>query len=357
MKHITHPNIAKLNEVLSSHSKIYLVLELVTGGELFHRLKENGAMSESESRYYFQQIISGVSFCAKQRIAHRDLKLENILLDEKGTVKISDFGLSGLFNYDPNKLQLMHTTCGTVNYLAPEVFGNLGYDGHVADIWSCGVILYALLTGMLPFEDDLISRLIEKIVSANYEMPKTLSSEAQDLISQILNPDPRTRITIQRIKEHPWFMEGYYEPEGIFEEVDERQVNQALRKSTEIIDVPRPMSGFELIMYCGGMVMNKMFDNGQSHNHAIHFLTEQNPEVISTRLYVALQTAGAKVRRDTNYRMNAEFKNPKLIFQTVEMFEIVPNLYIVVFTRSSGNLQSHIDAFERVKSLLADIVQ
>lgn len=97
----------------------------------------------------------------------------------------------------------MHTTCGTVNYLAPEVFGNLGYDGHVADIWSCGVILYALLTGHLPFEDETISKLIEKIVSARYEIPKNISPQARDLLTKILNPDPRTRLSIVKIQEHP----------------------------------------------------------------------------------------------------------------------------------------------------------
>lgn len=134
MKHIRHPNIVKLFEVLSSHSKIYLVLELVTGGELFDKVKETGPMPESQARSYFQQIISAVSFCECQNIAHRDLKLENVLLDKDGNLKISDFGLSGLFKFDKFNLSLMYSTCGTINYLAPETFGNQGYDGHLSDI-------------------------------------------------------------------------------------------------------------------------------------------------------------------------------------------------------------------------------
>jgi serine/threonine protein kinase len=101
---------------------------------------------------------------------------------------------------------MLHTTCGTINYLAPEVFSNLGYDGHLADIWSSGVILYVFLAGKLPFEDDAVSRLIEKIVSANYEPPKNVSRAALDLLQQILVADPRMRIDMQRIKEHPWFV-------------------------------------------------------------------------------------------------------------------------------------------------------
>jgi serine/threonine protein kinase len=146
-------------------------------------IENDGALSEANARFYFQQLISAVSFCGKQHIAHRDLKLENMLLTEDEKLKIADFGLSGLFNFDSNQISMLHTTCGTINYLAPEVFSNLGYDGHLADTWSCGVILYVFLTGKLPFEDDYISKLIEKIVSARYEAPKNVSKSAVDLLS------------------------------------------------------------------------------------------------------------------------------------------------------------------------------
>lgn len=163
----------------------------------------------------------------------------------------------------------MHTTCGTINYLAPEVFGNHGYDGHVADLWSCGVILYALLTRQLPFEDESVSKLIDLIVSGRYEQPKNVSNAALDLLSKMLNVDPRTRIHLDQIKTHPWFKVNYVEPQGrVLED-----------RSSEIMaiddNVPHesPMNAFELLNFCAGLAMNKMFDASDSDDVNTYFLS------------------------------------------------------------------------------------
>lgn len=337
MKHINHPNVVKLYEVLSSHSKIYLVLELVTGGELLNKVKEKGNLSEEETRFYFQQIIAAVSFCEKQHIAHRDLKLENVLLDQDGRVKISDFGLSGLFKFDSTSISLMHTTCGTVNYLAPEVFGNQGYDGHVADIWSCGVILYALFTGRLPFEDDSISKLIEKIVSGKYDpITNNLSTSALDLLEKILVTDPRMRISIANIKKHPWFATNYVEPIGEFSDI-----KSPILEKQENLDIPRTMNAFELINFSAGMIINKLFDNDLP-NFTSHFLSKEDPETLAQRIRLAMEGNNCKEKVGENrYSMIFESKSPPLICVEAEVLILLPELYLVVFTRVNGVLQAY----------------
>lgn len=144
---VDHPNIVKLKEVMTSNSKIYLVLEFVGGGELFDLIKSSGKLDEDTSRKYFVQLIRALGHCKAHTIAHRDIKPENLLIDSSGDLKVSDFGLSTLFK-DPVTLNsTMQTPCGTVNYLAPEVIQNASYDGHIADIWSAGVLLYVCTCG------------------------------------------------------------------------------------------------------------------------------------------------------------------------------------------------------------------
>ncbi|KAI7739608.1 hypothetical protein M8C21_022633, partial [Ambrosia artemisiifolia] len=153
MKLIRHPNVIRMFEVMASKTKIYMVLEFVTGGELFDKIAAEGRLKEDEARKYFQQLINAVDYCHSRGVFHRDLKPENLLLDASGCLKVSDFGLSAL----PQQVRedgLLHTTCGTPNYVAPEVINNKGYDGAKADLWSCGVILFVLIAGYLPFEES-----------------------------------------------------------------------------------------------------------------------------------------------------------------------------------------------------------
>lgn len=210
MKMIRHSNVVNLLEVLASKTKIFIVLELVTGGELFDKIVAEGRLKEPEARFYFTQLINGVEYCHGQGICHRDLKPENLLLDDKLNLKISDFGLSNFYTapVDESNPVLLHTTCGTPNYVAPEVLLDKGYDGKKADVWSMGVILYVLMAGYLPFDEENISDLFRKIQNAEYTMPRWFSKEGSDLVRCILNPDPEKRYTIPMIKEHPWMKKG-----------------------------------------------------------------------------------------------------------------------------------------------------
>jgi len=210
MKMVKHKNIIHMVEVLASKTKIFIVLELVTGGELFDKIVQVGKLTDNQARFYFQQLIDGVEYCHRLGICHRDLKPENLLLDDKGDLKISDFGLSSLYVGDAEgdgtaRTELLHTTCGTPNYVAPEVLSDQGYDGKKADVWSCGVILYVLLAGFLPFDESTIVALFAKIQSADFTYPSWFTAEVRSLLDQMLVADPLQRFTLTSIKTHAWF--------------------------------------------------------------------------------------------------------------------------------------------------------
>lgn len=200
MKLISHANVLGLYEVWENKSELYLVLEYVDGGELFDYLVSRGRLCEREAVHYFKQIIQGVSYCHAFNICHRDLKPENLLLDKKNsTIKIADFGMAAL--EVSNKL--LQTSCGSPHYASPEIVMGKPYHGGPSDVWSCGIILFALLTGHLPFNDDSIKKLLLKVQSGKYQMPQNLSKEARDLISKILVVSPAKRLTTEEILRHP----------------------------------------------------------------------------------------------------------------------------------------------------------
>nr|ACJ84672.1 unknown [Medicago truncatula]AFK33832.1 unknown [Medicago truncatula] len=184
MKMVKHPNIVQLHEVMASKSKIYIAMELVRGGELFNKIVK-GRLKEDVVRVYFQQLISAVDFCHSRGVYHRDLKPENLLLDEDGNLKVSDFGLC-TFSEHLRQDGLLHTTCGTPAYVSPEVIAKKGYDGAKADIWSCGVILYVLLAGFLPFQDDNLVAMYKKPVPKSIAMRKKEKEEEEDKVFEFM---------------------------------------------------------------------------------------------------------------------------------------------------------------------------
>ncbi|KAI3454706.1 hypothetical protein Pfo_011369 [Paulownia fortunei] len=196
-----HPHVIRLYEVIETPTDIFVVMEYVTRGELFDYIVEKGRLQEDEARRFFQQIIAGLEYCHRNMVVHRDLKPENLLLDLKGNVKLADFGLSNIMRDG----HFLRTSCGSPNYAAPEVVSGKLYAGPEVDIWSCGVILYALLCGALPFDDENIPNLFKKIKSGLYTLPSHLSSGARDLIPRMLIVDPMKRITTREIRQHPWF--------------------------------------------------------------------------------------------------------------------------------------------------------
>ncbi|THU99098.1 Pkinase-domain-containing protein, partial [Dendrothele bispora CBS 962.96] len=201
LKLIDHPNIMRLYDVWDLPGELYLVLEYVQGGELFDYLCENGALSTSEALSYFQQIILAIDYCHRFNIAHRDLKPENILLDSDFNIKIADFGLAAFQSDQP-----LHSACGSPHYTAPEVLMGNGYDGIVADVWSCGIILYALLVGRLPFEAEELEDLLALICEGSFDIPSHIDPLARDLIIRMLETDVELRINLTEVQNHPFFL-------------------------------------------------------------------------------------------------------------------------------------------------------
>ena len=201
MKMCMHPHIIRLYEVIETPTELFVIIEYSSGGELFDYIVERKRLSEKEARRFFQQILSGVEYLHKHMIAHRDLKPENLLLDEHSNVKIADFGLSNCMRDG----WFLKTSCGSPNYAAPEVISGKLYAGPEVDIWSCGVILYALLCGTLPFDDESIPYLFKKIKGGIYILPSYLSDLSKNLISSMLVTDPLKRISVEQIRRHPWF--------------------------------------------------------------------------------------------------------------------------------------------------------
>ena len=206
---LNHINIVFVYAIIDTIEDYYIVMEYCKLGELFDYIVKKKRLSEEESAVFFYQIINGVEYIHSKGFAHRDLKPENILLTEDKTLKIIDFGLS----HECNEEQFLKTKCGSPSYAAPEIIARPIYNGFKIDIWCCGIILYAMLCGYLPFEGNSESesnniQLFKNILECEPELPDFLSDISKNLIYEILNPDPNERISIKKIKNHPFYLKG-----------------------------------------------------------------------------------------------------------------------------------------------------
>uniref|UniRef100_A0A3Q2CYN5 BR serine/threonine kinase 2 n=1 Tax=Cyprinodon variegatus TaxID=28743 RepID=A0A3Q2CYN5_CYPVA len=228
LKLIEHPHVLKLHDVYENKKYLYLVLEHVSGGELFDYLVKKGRLTPKEARKFFRQIISALDFCHSHSICHRDLKPENLLLDEKNNIRIADFGMASLQVGD----SLLETSCGCF-VLVCFIQGEK-YDGRKADAWSCGVILFALLVGALPFDDDNLRNLLEKVKLGVFHMPHFIPPDCQNLLRGMIEVDATKRLTLEQIQKHTWYLAGKNEPEP--EQPVPRKVAIRMLGSSEEID-------------------------------------------------------------------------------------------------------------------------
>ncbi|XP_045805377.1 CBL-interacting protein kinase 5-like isoform X5 [Trifolium pratense] len=320
---VRHPNIVEFYDVMASKTKIYFAMEYVKGGELFNKVSR-GKLREDMARKYFQQLIEAVNHCHKRGVYHRDLKLENLLLDENGDLKVSDFGLSALLE-SKKKDGLLHTTCGTPAYVAPEVIRQKGYDGAMADIWSCGIILYVLLAGYLPFNDKNLMEMYKKIAKAEFKFPQWFRSDAKRLIYRILDPDPRTRITINNIMQNSWFQKG---PMSVKDHED-----YAMK--------PYCFNAFDIISLTSGFDLSGLFEKDMSERQHARFATKKPPSIVVSKLEEIAQLDGRfKVKKQNGIvrlEGNETGINEQLSIDT-EIFEVSSSVYIVEVNKIVGDM-------------------
>ncbi|XP_016754552.2 CBL-interacting serine/threonine-protein kinase 24-like isoform X7 [Gossypium hirsutum] len=351
MKIVRHPNIVRLHEVLASRTKIYIILEFISGGELFDKIVHCGRLPENECRRYFQQLIDAVAHCHSKGVYHRDLKPENLLLDSYGDLKVSDFGLSALLQQQG--VGLLHTTCGTPNYVAPEVLSNQGYDGAAADIWSCGVILFFIMAGYLPFYEIDIPTLYKKfnvqISAGQFSSPFWFSPEANSLIKKILDPNPKTRIQIEGIKKHPWFKKNYLpvkpseeevnldDVRAVFDDIEDQYVSE---QSVAKEGGPLMMNAFEMITLSQGLNLSSLFDRQQDYvKRQTRFVSRKPPRDIISSVEAVAESMGLKVHT-RNYKTRLERISANKVGEfavVLEVFEVAPSLFMADVRKASGD--------------------
>jgi len=225
LQNLDHPNIVRLYDVIETEKYIGIVMAYANGGELFEYISENQYLSEEESAKFFIQLLDGVQYLHSRHIVHRDLKLENLLLDQKGDIIITDFGFAN--NSRKNPSGLLSTSCGSPCYAAPELVINDNYIGEAADIWSCGIILYAMLCGYLPFDDDPnnpdgenLDLLYKYILESQLTFPDYVSEDAQELVCGMLIPDPEKRWPMEKVINHRWLRNSLYNKERMNESMN-----------------------------------------------------------------------------------------------------------------------------------------
>ncbi|XP_074301308.1 CBL-interacting serine/threonine-protein kinase 4-like [Silene latifolia] len=263
MRRLDHPNILRIHEVMATKHKIYLVMELAKGGDLFAKLtrRPDHRFPEPLARRYFHQLVSALNYCHRNGVAHRDVKPQNLLLDDQANIKIADFGLSAIVQTPLNdSVHLLKTACGTPAFAAPEIVGRAGYDGSKADVWSCGVILFVLLSGYLPFDDGNLVVMYRRMCKKEYRFPSWVSKSARGLITRLLDPNPNTRLSIEGIMEDSWLKnQGMVYPRSVslgdMASLEENKTSSMASTSTS-------MNAFEIISMSSGLDLSGFFGSG-----------------------------------------------------------------------------------------------
>ncbi|KAL7193738.1 hypothetical protein ACSBR2_025373 [Camellia fascicularis] len=334
MKLLRHPNIVRIHEVIGTKTKIYIVMEYVSGGQLADKLSYINRLNEREARKHFQQLIDAVDYCHCRGVYHRDLKPENLLLNSKGNLKVSDFGLSALRK--PG--DLLSTACGSPSYVAPELLMNKGYEGAAADVWSCGVILFELLAGFLPFDDRNLMNLYKK------------------------------RITIPEIIEDQWFQTNYEPAVGI--ECDENinldDVHAAFdsikenEAKTKIPHIPSFINAFQLIAMSQDLDLSRLFEEQDNEKQKTTLGSKLTINETIEKIEAAAKDACLSVERMNNSKMKIHPKQKmtrcsRSCFDlSAEVIEVAPTHCVVEISKSAGELVLYTEFCKSLSSMLTE---
>lgn len=283
LKILKHPNIIQIFQIIEDKKNYYLIMEYAQCGELFTHIVNNKRLNENEAALFYTQLIQALAFIHKHRIVHRDIKPENLLLKENNILTIIDFGLSNMYNQN----QLLITPCGSPCYAAPEMIQGKKYNGLMVDIWSSGIVLYAMVCGYLPFEDKNNDKLYKKILSGHFEIPDRLSANCKDLIKKILKVNPKKRIKLDEIMKHPFLKTGMEWYKDIFREV----FSQKFKDEVEI--------------EVNNNIVNKMIDEmgySNENNNIINNIQANKHNNITTTYYLLLNKLNQTRIKEENKR-------------------------------------------------------
>ncbi|GLU02646.1 hypothetical protein SLE2022_198900 [Rubroshorea leprosula] len=359
-----HPNIVQLYEVMATKTKIYFIMEYCKGGELFNKVAK-GRLKEDVARKYFIQLINAVDFCHSRGVYHRDIKPENLLLDEIENLKVSDFGLSALAE-SKHQDGLLHTACGTPAYVAPEVIYRKGYDGAAADIWSCGVVLFVLLAGYLPFHDSNLMEMCRKIGKAQFKCPSWFPLEIRKLLLKMLEPNPIARISMSKIKESSWFREGLISKQKSPETETKDpasstscQDSSMMTEEKQELIQPSNLNAFDIISFSAGFDLSGLFDD-YSQKREARFTSRQPASVIISTLEETARQLRLKVKKKDEgvLKMEGLKEGRKGILSIdAEIFQVTPTFHLVELKKSNGDTMEYQQIMKQdMRPALQDIV-
>ncbi|XP_021769439.1 CBL-interacting serine/threonine-protein kinase 25-like [Chenopodium quinoa] len=349
MRLVKHPNIVELKEVMATKTKIYLVMEYVGGGDLYTKIFMQGKLDENIARKFFQQVITAVDFCHSRGVCHRDLKLENIMLDSNGeNVKICDFGLATYLGEkdESNSDALLGTACGAFAYMAPEILRGEKYDGKLSDIWSCGVILYAILAGYPPFQDESRTKMLRKIRICKYEFSLGFPEEVKDLLKKILVKNPKERIMISEIMSSPWFRTGL---SGSYE-------------GDSSLFCSSPESSFNafdfMLCMASGLDLSGLFENKKRKLGSL-FVTKYSTKEVLKKVEKMAEVLNYEARKEKESRVvlkGGEMGRRGRLVVSVEVFMVLPEVKVVEFLKRAGDPVEYLKLMEeQVRPAMKDV--
>lgn len=327
MRKLRHPNIVKIFEVLATKAKIFVVLEFVKGGELFAKVAK-GRFSEDLSRKYFHQLISAIGYCHSRGVFHRDLKPENLLIDENGDLKVSDFGLSAVSSQARSD-GMLHTLCGTPAYVAPEILSKRGYDGSTADVWSCGVVLFVLTAGYLPFNDPNLMNMYKKIYKGEFRCARWMSADLKRFLSRILDTNPAIRITIDEITRDPWFKKGY-KAINFYDE----DLTDPITKEKE--NANSTMNAFDIISFSSGLDLSGMFADSPAYGGE-RLVVVESPDKIIEKIEAVAKEETMKMTKRKEMGVDLEEQNGNSVIG-LDIYRLTDTLAVVEATRRAGDV-------------------